>query len=163
MYNCVKILHILSGAILYGSSVFFLISLFWSPAPASGARSQAFQPPRPLESGLRWNWMLVAPAFIVQLLSGFFLVSLKKLPFSSPWVFMPFLGYFLALWSWFLLLYWQVQARDAAPLDLGAAGASVPDLWRRCQWQLRCWASLEVFFLALTLYFMANLRHHLPV
>src|SRR5688572_7923446 len=108
-YLVVKWLHILSSTILFGTGIgtaFYLLMVSLK------------REVRTLSVVLRYvvlaDWIFTAPSAVVQPLSGWYLVSIAGIPWSSRWLVWSLSLYIVAVTCWLAVLYIQIRMRDMA-------------------------------------------------
>jgi uncharacterized membrane protein len=130
LYLGIKLLHILSATILFGTGLgtaFFMFSAYKSND------SQAWR--ETAEAVVRADWYFTTPAVVVQLLSGLWLMDRVGIQFASVW-FVAVIGLFALVGACWLPVVWlQIRLRDML-----RAGAE-PDA---CKQLMRLWVALGV-------------------
>src|SRR5688572_7606544 len=110
-YNYCKIFHILSAAILVASIAYcYKLWRFMQPKEV-GVVAERIQ---------NQTWLLIIPAALMQLASGFTMISLKHYRLSQLWLTGSVVGFIGVIGSWigfvyFLLLSQQLVSNDHRP------------------------------------------------
>lgn len=127
LYLAVKLLHILSSTILFGTGIgtaFFMVRGYLSRAMANTVPSVVLA-----------DWLFTTPAMIIQLVSGIWLTHLLGISFSSTWFVVVMILFMLVGACWIPVVWIQIKIRA-----LVRAGADRND----CKHLMRAWASLGV-------------------
>lgn len=93
-YDILKILHIISAALLFVSIV--CVSTLWLNSKNPNSSSETIQ---------TQTWALFIPTAIFQLASGFTMISLKHYDLSEFWIIGSMSGFMVLIISWFGFLY----------------------------------------------------------
>lgn len=108
-YVWVKLLHILSSTVLFGTGVgtaFYLLCVVRQGdvrVVASVARFVVMA-----------DWLFTATTAVLQPLTGMYLVHRTQLPLSTPWVAWSLGLYALAIACWLPVVRLQIRMRDSA-------------------------------------------------
>ncbi len=146
LYDCLKIFHILSAGFLLSGMIYSYYLWRFAHKPQRIAMiSQRIQ---------IQTLTLIAPLALVQLATGFTMVSLQSSHLSQWWITASILGFVLVLGSWFsfvylLVLSQQVVAEHQTPEILAAKYKS----FRRAQ-SIMLWVCAAAAFCMI--FFMAN-------
>ncbi|SRR5579883_127685 len=89
-YNLLKMLHILSAALLIASAG--ISYYFWRNRAA-------------IRSIQTQSWAVIVPAAFFQLMTGFYMMSLKHYHWTETWIKGSVLGFMILMISWFAFLY----------------------------------------------------------
>lgn len=144
-YLLVKWIHVLSSTVLFGTGLGSAYYMYF----ASRTRD-----PRIVAAVVRRvviaDWIFTTPTIVLQPLTGFYLLHLAGLPFTTPWVLWSLCLYLLAGAAWLPVVWMQVRmARMASAAE--RAGAALPMRYDR---YLRLWIALGIVaFLALVIVF----------
>ncbi|MGE5465771.1 MAG: DUF2269 family protein [Methanocella sp.] len=134
-YLLVKLVHVLSSTILFGTGLGSAFYMFFTnrsgvvPAIASVARRVVIA-----------DWLFTAPTAILQPASGLYLVHLAGYPLSSRWIMWSIALYVLAAGCWLPVVWIQVRMARMAE-DAWLQGTALPPLYWRYH---RIWACLGV-------------------
>jgi uncharacterized membrane protein len=80
------------------------------------------------------DWLFIAPAVIVQFVTGLWLLKLTGYSFSDRWVAWGLSLYFFAGLCWLPVVWMQIKMRDMAKAAL-KRGSPLPDAyWRMDRW-----------------------------
>ncbi|MDR2871048.1 MAG: DUF2269 domain-containing protein [Xanthomonadaceae bacterium] len=130
MYYWVKLIHILSSTLLFGTGLG--IAFFMWMAHLRGD-------PRVIAATGRVvviaDSCFTAPAVVVQFTTGWWLLHIRQLPWTEFWVKTALLLFFLVGACWLPVLWLQVRARNLAR-EAVANGAPLSNAYRRT---MRCW------------------------
>lgn len=147
LYLHVKLAHILSSTILFGTGLGTAFTLFMANRTkdvyliAKAARYVVFV-----------DWIFTGTSGFIQPVTGLWMVYLNSYPFSTFWVWGSILGYLIAAFCWFPVVYLQIKIRDFAELAL-ATKTALPDIYHRYYryWFILGWPAfislLGVFYL----------------
>lgn len=129
-YVWVKLLHILSSTLLFGTGVgsaFYLLCVVMqgeARVVASVARFVVVA-----------DWLFTATTALLQPLTGFYLVHRMQLPLSTPWIAWSLGLYAVAIACWLPVVRLQILMRDSAQASV-AAGQPLSGDFRR---HFRAW------------------------
>lgn len=129
MYLWVKWLHILSSTLLMGTGLgiaFFM----WVAHLRGDVRAIAAT----ARTVVIADALFTAPAVVVQLLSGLWLVNILGLPLSTYWVRTALLLFFVIGACWLPVLWLQKRARDLAVQAVADEVALPPAYHRVMRW-----------------------------
>jgi len=141
-YLWIKLLHILSSTVLFGTGIgiaFFMLKAYLSKNDEVMAVTTRHV--------VVADWLFTAPAVVIQLVTGLWLTSKLNISFSSSW-FIAVIGVYILVGACWIPVVWiQMRIRD-----LIAAGAK-RDEYKKL---MRIWAALGVpaFAGVLTLFFL---------
>lgn len=133
-YLLAKTVHVVSSTILFGTgigSAFYLLR-----ASLQGDARQAHFVARNVVVA---DFVFIAPAVVVQPLTGWYLARAAGLPFETPWISWAVALYVLGGVCWVPAVWLQVRMRDLA--GAAAAGEGLPPEYRRC---FRAWVALGI-------------------
>ena len=144
-YLIVKWLHVLSSTVLFGTgigSAFYMLV-------ASLNRD-----PRSVLLVVRYvviaDWIFTATTVVLQPLTGFYLVHLAGIPYTSRWIVWSTILYLVAGACWLPVVWLQIRMRELGRAAV-AGNTALPPLYWRC---LRIWVALGIpAFLALVIVF----------
>ena len=144
-YLVVKWLHVLSSTVLFGTGLGSAYYMFF----ASRTRD-----PRVIAAVVRYvviaDWLFTTTTIVFQPLTGFWMLHLSGIPWTSRWIIASLALYVLAGACWLPVVWLQLRMRDMAA-RASAEGAALPPLY----WTyLRRWTALGVpAFVALVIVF----------
>ena len=78
--------------------------------------------------------MFIAPAVLVQLITGIGLVQVVGYAWTDPWIMWGLILYFFAGACWLPVLWMQVRMRDMAKAALETGGALPERYWKLERW-----------------------------
>ncbi len=149
-YGTVKWLHILSSTFLFGTGIgtaFYMLC-------ASLSRE-----PRIVYVVAKYvviaDWLFIAPAVVVQPITGFYLVYLAGSEFTSRWIVWSTALYLSAGACWLPVLWIQVRLRNMAQAAAERGAELPPRYWR----YFRIWVLLGIpafFGLVVVFYLMVT-------
>lgn len=96
LYNYLKILHIISAALLL-TSIVYSYKLWRRDSNTLNAHVQA------------QTWLIVIPLGLFQLVTGFTMISVQHYDFHALWVKGSIIGFMLAISSWFGFIYFSIE------------------------------------------------------
>jgi uncharacterized membrane protein len=127
LYNYLKILHIFCASLLVTSMAYS----FWLWRERRSARVSAVVAQRIQTQ----TWLIIIPVALLQLLSGFTMISLQEEDLTQFWIVGSVIGYVVLIGSWVSFLYFLLLAQQIPVETVPAAGAD-PDrskAYRRAQ------------------------------
>jgi uncharacterized membrane protein len=144
-YVVVKLLHVLSSTILFGTGIGSAYYMFFTSL-SGDARSVA----RVVGLVVVADWVFTLTTIVLQPVTGLLLAHLAQIPLTSRWILWSTVLYFVAGACWIPVVMIQIRmhrlARAAAADD-----APLPDAYRRL---FRWWTALGVpAFVALVIVF----------
>lgn len=150
MYFYIKIVHVMSSAILFGTGLgtafyMFLVNQQKNVALIARATKQV----------VFVDYVFTGASGVIQFITGMALLGLKNISFSSLWIIVAMTGYLIAAACWFPVVYLQIRCRDLA-IDAMKNNMALPQQYYR---YYRIWWILGIpAFLALLVvfYFMVN-------
>jgi uncharacterized membrane protein len=129
-YLIVKWIHILSATILLGTGIGSAFYLFMANRKKDVANIH-FATTHVVIA----DWLFIAPAVIIQLVSGLWLLKLTDYSLSDRWVAWGLSLYLFAGLCWLPAVWMQIKMRDMAKAAL-ERGTALPDAYWRMdrQW-----------------------------
>ncbi|MDR3492111.1 MAG: DUF2269 domain-containing protein [Gammaproteobacteria bacterium] len=155
LYAWIKILHIISASILFGTGIGTAFYMFYV-----NQQKNVTLITKATSAVVVADWLFTATSGVVQAITGFILIYLKGYSFLSLWVYGSILGYIIAGICWLPVVWLQMQCRDLAY----AASVNQTPLSAKYRWYFRVWWLLGIpAFIALigVFYLMANKPEHL--
>lgn len=113
LYDWVKILHIISAAVLFGTGLGTAFYMFYV-----NQQSNITLIARATTAVVVADWLFTAPAGVIQAITGFTLVYLKGYSVTDLWVLGSSIGYLIAIGCWLPVVWLQIQCRDLALLAI---------------------------------------------
>jgi len=109
LYSWIKILHIISSSVLFGTGLgtafyMFYVNLQKDISLIAEATKQV----------VLADWIFTATSGLLQFLTGMILVYLKDYSFNSLWLKGSLIGYLIAASCWLPVVWLQMQCRDLA-------------------------------------------------
>lgn len=109
LYLWIKFVHVISSTILFGTGIGTAFNMFLAHRSrdtyliASTARYVVFA-----------DWIFTSTSGLVQFITGFWMVYLAGYGFTPFWVLGSIIGYFIAAFCWFPVVYLQIKMRNFA-------------------------------------------------
>lgn len=108
-YLWLKFIHVISSTILFGTGIGTACVMLY------GHNTRNIQI---ITAIMRYvvfaDWIFTAPSAVIQLLTGLWLVYWAGYSFSSFWIWGSIVGYVIAAFCWFPVVYLQIKMRDFA-------------------------------------------------
>lgn len=146
-YLWIKWLHILSSTLLFGTGLG--IAFFMWRAHRRGDPKVIAETARTVVIA---DACFTAPAVVVQLLTGLWMVRQLGMPFTVFWIKSAIFLFFLVGVCWLPVLWLQLRARDLAQ-QAAATGAALPaSYWRVMRWWF--WLGWPAFLSVLVIFWL---------
>jgi uncharacterized membrane protein len=121
LYLFVKFIHVISSTILFGTGIGTACVMFY------GHRTRDVKVIAAVSNYVVFaDWVFTTPSAIIQFFTGIWLVLLAKYSFTSLWIMGSLVGYFIAAFCWFPVVYLQIKMRNFA-MQATAANTKLPD------------------------------------
>lgn len=133
LYNCLKIIHILSAGLLL-TSIAYSVHL-WHRIQVTNQDSIIS------ERIQTHTWVVIVPFAIFQLATGFTMISLQHYDFSELWIKGSVIGFIVVVISWFAFIYFLLSGQNSAGKFFRRLQSSMLVL---CTFSLLC----MIFFMA---------------
>lgn len=141
-YDCLKILHIFGAALLLTCMGYSYHLWRNMQSPKDGAvRFQHIQ---------TLTWLFIMPLSIVQLSTGFSMISMNHEDISQLWVSGSIIGFITVIGSWFSFIYFLLQAQQVEIKNFSSGRAAT---YRRMQSMMLTVCGLALLVM---IFFMAN-------
>lgn len=128
-YLLLKLIHILSATILFGTGIGSAFYMFMA-----NRRKDIAGIYFATRHVVIADWLFTTPSVIVQLVTGIALAHTLGLPLTEGWVFWSLILYFFAGACWVPVVWMQIKMRDMAKQAI-ETGAALPDrYWRFDRW-----------------------------
>lgn len=130
-YQLLKLLHILSSTILFGTglgSAFY----FWRAHQQADLQARYFA----VRNVVIADWAFTTPAVIIQPITGYLLMQILRLTFSTPWIIHTLILYLLIGACWLPVVWLQIRMRDLLKVALES---NIPNLPKQYQFYYNCW------------------------
>lgn len=147
-YITVKWLHILSSTFLFGTGIGSAFYMLFTSL-SGDARATAIVARYVVIA----DWIFTTPTIIIQPLTGFYLLHLAQMPFTSAWIMWSIFLYFVAGACWLPVVWMQIRMRKFAE-EAARSGAELPPIYWR---YLKIWVALGIpafFSLVIVFYLM---------
>ena len=147
-YFDAKWLHVLFSTLIFGTGIGSAFYLFVS----------SLQRDARVVAGVArivvWaDWLFTATMVVLQPLTGWWMISLSGLPWSTPWIAWSVGLYIFAIVCWLPVMVMQMRMRDLATEAASQGGAPLPAAY----WRLfRFWVALGVpaFFAFVVIFYL---------
>lgn len=104
LYSCLQILHILSATLLVISMAYsFKIWRYMYTPRVDAVISERIQ---------AQTWMIIIPAAIFQMATGFTMLSMQQEDLSQVWIIGSVIGFIILIGSWFSFIYFLLQSQQ---------------------------------------------------
>jgi uncharacterized membrane protein len=146
-YLVVKWLHVLSSTVLFGTGLGSAFYMFFTNRTGE-VRAIAIVARRVVIA----DWLFTTPTAIVQPLTGFWLLHLSGMPWTSGWIVWSLVLYAIAGGCWLPVVWIQIRMAEMAE-GAASAGEALPSrFWRYHRvWTALGWpafvAFIAIFFL----------------
>lgn len=118
MYLWLKFIHVISSTVLFGTGIGTASVMLY------GHRTKD---PLIIAAIARYvvmaDWIFTGTSALLQPLTGFAMVFMVGYAWSALWIWGSILGYFIAAFCWFPVVYLQIKMRDLAEI---AAAQNTP-------------------------------------
>jgi uncharacterized membrane protein len=146
-YLIVKWLHVLSSTVLFGTGLGSAFYMFFTNR-ARNVGAIAIVTRRVVIA----DWLFTTPTAVIQPVTGFWLLQLMHVPWTTGWVLWSLVLYAVAGACWLPVVWIQIRMAGMAE-HAAAAGTALPQrFWRfHTAWTLLGWpafiAFIAIFFL----------------
>ena len=146
-YLVVKWLHVLSSTVLFGTGLGSAFYMFFTNRTRE-VRAIAIVARRVVVA----DWLFTTPTAIVQPLTGFYLMHLAGMPWTTPWILWSLALYVIAGACWLPVVWIQIRMAGMAE-EAARSGEPLPErFWRYHRvWTALGWpafiAFIAIFFL----------------
>lgn len=149
LYLHVKLIHILSSTILFGTGLGTAFNLFMA-----NRTKDVYLIAKTTHYVVFVDWIFTGTSGVIQPVTGLWMVYLNGYAFSTFWVWGSILGYLIAAFCWFPVVYLQIKMRDFAELALQTK-QDLPAIYHRYYryWFILGWpafVSLMIVFYLMT-------------
>lgn len=128
-YLLLKLIHILSATILFGTGIGSAFYMFMA-----NRRKDIAGIYFATRHVVIADWLFTTPSVIIQLVTGIALAHTLGLPLTEGWVFWSLILYFFAGACWVPVVWMQIKMRDMAKQAI-ETGTALPDrYWRFDRW-----------------------------
>jgi uncharacterized membrane protein len=128
-YNLLKLIHILSATMLFGTGIGSAFSMFM--ANRSKDTAAIYFTVRHVVVA---DWLFTTPAVIIQLLTGIGLVHMGGYAYTDSWVMWGLILYFFAGACWLPVVWMQIKMRNLAKHALESDEPLPEHYWKMDQW-----------------------------
>jgi uncharacterized membrane protein len=146
-YLIVKLLHILSSTLLFGTGIgsawYLLFAVASKNVQAIAVVSRIL---------VVADWLFTGVTMIVQPATGFYLVHLAGFPLHTPWLYWSIVLFVVAFLCWAPVVWLQIRMRDLAKDAMLQATPLPAQFWR----YFRAWVALGVpaFFAFIAVFYL---------
>ncbi|WP_342220192.1 DUF2269 domain-containing protein [Rickettsiella endosymbiont of Miltochrista miniata] len=154
LYAWIKILHIISASVLFGTGLGTAFYMFYV-----NQQKNITLIAKATSAVVVADWLFTATSGVMQASTGYILIYLKGYSLTSFWILGSILGYIIAVVCWAPVVWLQMRCRDLAL----AASINQTPLPKEYQHYFRIWWILGIpAFIALigVFYLMANKPEH---
>lgn len=109
LYAWIKILHIISSAVLFGTGLGTAFYMFYV-----NQQKNITLIAKATSAVVVADWFFTATSGVIQALTGFMLIYLKGYSLGSLWIIGSVIGYGIAGVCWLPVVWLQMQCRDLA-------------------------------------------------
>lgn len=109
LYMSLKFIHVISSTILFGTGIGTACVMLYSHLTRDTHVIAAMT-----RYVVLADWIFTAPSAVIQPLTGLWMIYLAGYSFSSFWIWGSIVGYFIAAFCWFPVVYLQIKMRDFA-------------------------------------------------
>lgn len=146
-YLTLKWLHIMSATLMFGTgigSAFFK----WTTDRSGDVRAIAVV----MERVVLADWLFTTPTVLLQPITGFWMMHLAGIPFTSGWVMCAIALYTLAGVCWVPVVWQQIQMRNMARFAVEQGTALPERYFRLCRHWF--WLGVIAFSALIGIYFL---------
>jgi uncharacterized membrane protein len=123
-YFSLKLIHILSSTILFGTGIGSAFFMF-SANQKKDVRDIYFATKHVVIA----DWFFTTPAVLIQFITGFFLMKDQGFSFSDNWLLLAVCLYFFAGICWVPVVWMQIKMRNIAKLSVENKKPLPPTYW----------------------------------
>jgi uncharacterized membrane protein len=143
-YIEIKWLHVLSSTLLFGTGIgsafYLLLATLGRDARAVATVSRYV---------VITDWLFTATSAVFQPLSGFWMMHMAGMAWSTPWIALSLGLYAFAIACWLPVVWIQLRLRDLSA-QAAAANAALPrQYWRLFLWWVALGLAAFIAFLAI--------------
>ncbi|MBV8802240.1 MAG: DUF2269 domain-containing protein [Gammaproteobacteria bacterium] len=125
IYVWLKILHVVSASILFGTSMGTAFYMFYV-----NLQNNISLIVKATYAVVIANWLFTMTSGVVQVMTGFSMIYLKGYSFKSLWIIGSIIGYFIAIICWLPIVWLQMRCYDLA-LESFSSNRPLSALYRR--------------------------------
>ncbi len=118
LYNWIKIIHIFSAAVLFGTGLGTAFYMFYV-----NQQKDITLIAKATAAVVIADWLFTATSGVIQAVTGFMMIYLRGYSLTSFWVMGSIMGYMIAGICWLPVVFLQMRCRDLAD---EAAAAQTP-------------------------------------
>lgn len=147
LYSCLKVIHIICAAILLTSMAYCY--RLWRDMQTT------YHNTAPLDKIQLQTWLVIMPLAVVQLATGFFIISIQQEDLNQTWITGSIIGFIFVIVSWFSFLYFLLQSQQASTSNRNTHidMRSRSKFFRRAQFFMLSVCAISLFCM---IFFMAN-------
>jgi hypothetical protein len=135
LYLWLKFIHVISSTILFGTGIGTACTLLYANSSKNVAA---------IASATRYvvlaDWCFTGASGFLQPLTGFWMVYLMGYSWTSLWIIGSIIGYLIAGFCWFPVVYLQIKMRDFAAAAVNT-NTALPSIYFR---YFRYWTLLGI-------------------
>lgn len=150
LYLWLKFIHVVSSTILFGTGIGTACVMVYGHNTkkvniiAAISRYVVFA-----------DWLFTTPSAIIQLVTGLVMVYLVGYSFAAFWIWGSIVGYFIAAFCWFPVVYLQIKMRNFA-IQADETNAFLPEQYYRYYKIWFCLGWPAFISLLIVFYLMTN-------
>ncbi len=150
LYLLLKFVHVISSTILFGTGIGTACVMLY------GHQSRDV---KLIAATTRYvvlaDWVFTGTSGLLQPITGFYLVYLAGFSWHAFWIWGSIVGYLIAAFCWFPVVYLQLKMRDFAA-HASEAGTALPEIYYRYFKYWFCLGWPAFISLVLVFYLMTN-------
>ena len=150
LYLWLKFIHVVSATILFGTGIGTAMNLLLAQKSKDIVLIAATT-----RYVVAADWVFTGSSGIVQAITGLWMVSLVGYPLTSFWIMGSIIGYLIAAFCWFPVVYLQIKMRDLAAFSLKTSTPLPPRYYQ--YYRTWFWLGWPAFIsLIIVFYLMTN-------
>ena len=150
LYLDVKLIHILSSTILFGTGLGTACNLYFAHKTRD-----VYLIAKTARYVVLVDWIFTGTSGVIQPLTGFWMVYLNGYSFTTLWVMGSIIGYLIAGMCWLPVVFLQIKMRDLAEAA-NSTKTALPDMYYH-YYRLWFWLGWPAFIsLIIVFYLMTN-------
>ncbi|MDR3478293.1 MAG: DUF2269 family protein [Gammaproteobacteria bacterium] len=147
LYSCLKIIHIVSAAILLASMAYCY--RLWRDMQTPAKSLDSF------DKIQTQTWLIIVPVAVIQLATGFSIINIQHEDLSQTWIAASVIGFITVIASWLSFVYFLLLSQQANTQSesMSARPESRYKFFRRAQFFMLSVCAGALFCM---IFFMAN-------
>lgn len=156
-YFTLKIIHVISATFIFGGGLVTFFYQLFMQTQISDLQARAPL----LKICLQYAWGIIIPCATLQVITGFYIITVKHYDVHQLWIIITFCGFIIASINWLLSLYYLMQLYQLTLDQLTPDHLSNSNQSSLRQYQLlfnrQCFfGCIASYAVLLILFFMAN-------